>query len=209
MLDNTLSKLADAVQGSSTDPSAPVAEAALQRRYAMCTAVDYTTQPYTATVNLSGLGAAVPVPCIASYIPMVGDKVLILQEGFDAVAIGTDQPNGTKQPLTLLNGWANYGSGWGNASYRIKNGEVILSGLIANPNSGAASTSTGLIITNLAPAPTDRCILPAWALATGTAEETMRIAIYPGTPGYLRMEDSPVTGAVDYLSLDTIRYFID
>ena len=63
-------------------------EGPLQRRWAMVTAINTGVTPKLVTVTIAGNSIS-DIPCLKQYTPTVGDKVLLLQEGFDIVAIGS------------------------------------------------------------------------------------------------------------------------
>jgi hypothetical protein len=62
-------------------------EGPLQRRYGMVTAINTGVTPKLATITIAGNSIS-DIPCLKQYTPTVGDKALILQEGFDMIAIG-------------------------------------------------------------------------------------------------------------------------
>jgi len=76
---NTIHSLVNSGTGENESP--------LERRWATVTAV-YTTTPKTIDITLAG-NSVTGIPCIKQYTPTVGDKVLLLQEGFDLIAIGS------------------------------------------------------------------------------------------------------------------------
>jgi hypothetical protein len=80
-----LDKLAAAFH-SLIDNGTGTQEPSNQRRWGKVTAVN-TGPPITVDITLAG--NAIPgVPTLNHYVPVVGDKVCIIQEGYDLIAIG-------------------------------------------------------------------------------------------------------------------------
>lgn len=108
---------------------------ALRRRVGTVTAA--TGSSYTVTV------AGSPIPAVRSLVPLVvGDVVELVFDGRRPLAIG--QVDAGWLPLTLQNGWVNFGGEWAGAGYRKVNGVVFVRGLIKN-----GSTVSLSVIANL------------------------------------------------------------
>ena len=173
----------------------------------------------TLSVCIDGGPSALNCDKLSSAVVDVGDVVELHTFGTRMVVDGKlSHYKGGWIPLTLTGNWAAYGSGYQTPAYRVVGNEVILRGLVKNPNSGGSAQGIFALSSSTPGSP-----------PPPTADEFWAVFATLGSIGLVRVQaggpSSPISAnnfyvvgygvaggtaaSVADLSLSGIRWYID
>lgn len=132
-------------------------------RKAVVTAVDYSTTPPTATINISGDTTDIPgILMTDSVAPMVGDTVNVLVQGPSYLIVSRTATDGGWLTPGLQTGFTTNGDSQGNLQYRMirDNGSLKMQWQGAVAVSGASTLVVSGLATTYHPSSQRKLIVP-------------------------------------------------
>jgi hypothetical protein len=160
----------------------------------------------TVRIQIDGGSSVVVAECLGSVACAATDVVEVIVFGTRVLILGIIATWSVGwQTLTLINGWANFGSPWQPAECRIMGNQVVFRGLIANADAAGSLQA----ICNVPVAPLYSNLWGAYGSLTGYGDGSWRISCEPSGGTATLFMDEVSSTSVGYLSLDQISYYID
>lgn len=151
-------------------------------RKAVVTAVDYTTTPPTATINISGDTTDIPgILMTDSVAPMVGDTVNVLVQGPSYLIVSRTATDGGWLTPGLQTGFTTNGDSQGNLQYRMirDNGSLKMQWQGAVAVSGASTLVVSGLATTYHPSSQRKLIVPR-GMGNGNAVLDIQVVFSTG-----------------------------